>query len=166
MAKKGNKSKKAVIATRANEAYVALKNNRYQARASRLIDIEPGFALLLLWCEVEQMLKLIRYSDKIKDGWPDKLNFIRSSWGPLKRIKGIDAVAYEIVLGAQDNSLWKQRNVIAHSGQQMTKEKALQYWSCVEKVNSLLRDELPCREDLITKKMRSDAQTAHGNKNV
>ncbi|AXQ15856.1 hypothetical protein KE622_12650 [Shewanella algae] len=99
MAKKGSQSKRVVIATRANDAYRALRENRYQPRALHLRDLEPGFALLLLWCEIEQMLKLLRYFDKIKDDWPEKLNFIRSSWGPLRRIKGIDAEAYTVVLG-------------------------------------------------------------------
>jgi hypothetical protein len=145
-------------------AYREIENGRYKTRASRLHKIEAGFGLLLLWNVVEMMLKVIRYNDKIKDGWPDILNFINANWGPLKRIKSIDAKAYQNILGSQGTSLWKFRNQIAHTGKEVVPQKAEQYWSDVNFVIERLTECLPSKQDLLAKKRRSDAQKNRNKK--
>jgi hypothetical protein len=146
------------LSPNAYAAYRELDSGKYTARANRLRKTEVGFGLLLLWNVVEMMLKLIRYNDKLKDGWPDKLNFINANWEPLKRIKGLNATAYNNILGSQKSSLWKYRNQIAHTGKEVETEKADLYWSDANFLIARLVESLPNKQDVLTKKRRSDAQ--------
>lgn len=152
------KKKNVRLSTKAYTAFKEIEEEKFISRSEKLLDSESGFALLLLWCQIEMMLKVIRYGDKIKYGWPSELNFIRASWAPLNRIKGINKAAYENILGTSSNSLWKYRNVIAHSGKEVEKTEAMKYWKDVIFVIDRLSEHLPTREALSAKKRRSDRQ--------
>lgn len=146
------------LSNHAYAAYRSLEDGRHIQRANNLRKTEPSFGLLLLWNVIEMQLKLIRYHDRIKDGWPDKLNFMNASWGPLNRIKSIDKNKYSKILGGQSSSLWKIRNQIAHTGKEIDTSKVNQYWVDALFVIERLYEHLPTREDTLAKKKRSDAQ--------
>ena len=152
------KRKASKLSPQAYTAFTALADDRLVQRANKLKNFEPTFGLLLLWNLIELQLKVIRYNDKIKNGWPDKLNFITSSWSPLKRIKGIDKNKYINVLGSQNTSLWKIRNQVAHTGYEIKKADAEQYWENATFMIARLAEHLPSRESTLAKKRRSDAQ--------
>ncbi len=150
--------KKVRLNHHAYEAFNEIERGKLVVRAEKLRILEPGFGLLLLWCQIEMMLKLIRYYDKIKDGWPDKLCFINAKWSPLSRIKGINKGSYENILGSKSSSLWKYRNRIAHTGKTIEKAQADKYWKDAMFVLERISEHLPTRESVLTKKRRSDAQ--------
>ena len=150
--------KRTILPKRANDSYQSLREDKYLVRAKKIFPMEPGFALLLLWCKLEILLKLNRYNTHIKEPWPDKLYFIRANWGPLAHIKSLDKEAYNLILGTNSTSLWKLRNEIAHSGKKIDKDVANQYWKSVTWVSDRLKDSLPSRDDMLAKKRRSNAQ--------
>lgn len=142
---------------RAYASFKLLDEQRYLARASRLIDSEPSLAVMLLWCKIEVLLRLHKYYHKIQEDWPDKLVFIRSDWGPLKHIKGLDSNAYNSIFSGE-KSLWKQRNEIAHTGKFIPKEDVVHFVQHANFIIENLRSTLPTREAFLIKKKRSDAQ--------
>ncbi|MDW3057868.1 hypothetical protein [Vibrio sp. 1978] len=150
-------SKQSGLHQRAYSSLKLLDEQRYQARASRLFTQEPSLAVLLLWCNIEVLLRLHKYHHKIQDGWPDKLVFIRANWGPLKHIKGLDVDAYNAIFVGQ-KSLWKQRDVIAHTGKYISEDEVNHFVKHANFVINILSSNLPTREDFLSKKRRSDAQ--------
>jgi hypothetical protein len=146
------------LSNHAYAAYRSLEDGRHIQRANNLRKTEPSFGLLLLWNVIEMQLKLIRYHDRIKDGWPDKLNFIVANWTPLKRINSINKDIYKNVIGGKSSSLWRIRNQIAHTGKEIDTSKVNQYWVDALFVIERLYEHLPTREDTLAKKKRSDAQ--------
>ncbi len=150
-------TKRSRLHERAYVSFKLLEEQRYQARATRLFDEEPSLAVFLLWCNIEVLLRLHKYHHKIQEPWPDKLGFIRASWGPLKHIKGLDADAYNAIFNSQ-KSLWKQRNEIAHTGKYIPKDDVVHFEKYANFVIDSLSSNLPTRDDFLTKKKRSDAQ--------
>lgn len=142
----------------ANAALKYLKEGNHKDRANQLKTREPGFGLLLLWNVIELQLKLIRYHDKIKEGWPIKLVFIQRNWTPLKRLSEQDGTKYNNILGSQKNSLRKLRDEIAHTGKYIDKGTADTYWEDALFVIDCLQTTLPTRDSILEKKKRSDAQ--------
>lgn len=105
------------LSSKAYSAIRLLGDTSYKNRAKQLEAIgERGFALILYWNQIEAALKLMRYSFRIEDGWPDKLDFIRVNWTPLNQLKLNNAEEYESVLGLANSSLKNKRNEIVHEG--------------------------------------------------
>lgn len=105
------------LALKAYSATKLLEDSSYKQRVGKLESIgERGFALILRWNQIETALKLIRYACYIKDGWPDKLDFLGTTWKPLQNLKMGDRAKYDLVLSFSSSSLWKTRNGIAHEG--------------------------------------------------
>jgi len=133
--------------------------SNFKQRAKKLESIgESGFAIILYWNQIEAALKLIRYYDRIKDGWPNELVFIRATWKPLQELKGSDPAKYELVLSGSNQSLWKIRNGIVHEGCNITVVEYSKYveaalWMILE-----LNQKIPNLERLRDRKRRSDAQ--------
>lgn len=143
-----------------DQAYVSFKlleEQRYKTRASRIFDEEPSLAVFLLWCNIEVLLRLHKYHYKIQESWPDKLDFIRVNWGPLKHINGLDANAYNAIFNGP-KSLWKRRNEIAHTGKFLANEDVVHFVKYANFVIDNLSSNLPKREEFLVKKKRSDAQ--------
>lgn len=155
--------KRSRLHERAYASFKLLEKQRYQARATRLFDEEPSLAVFLLWCNIEVLLRLHKYHHKIQEPWPDKLGFIRASWGPLKHIKGLDADAYNAIFSGQ-KSLWKQRNEIAHTGKYIPMDDVAHFAKYANFVIDNLSSNLPTREEFLTKKKRSDAQKSRKKK--
>lgn len=154
----------ATIHERANAALARATDTSYKSHVEKLwSDKEFAFALLVLWCQIEARLKLIRYYDKIKDGWPDKLTFIRKDWTPLKRIFNENESYYTLVF-VGEKSLWKLRDQIAHTACKIDPQKAVPLFDAGEWVLGYLNGVLPQRKALLKKKRNSDAQINRNNK--
>lgn len=147
------------LAQKAHDALRVLGNKNFEQRAKQLESIgERGFALMLYWNQIETALKLMQYEHNIKNGWPDTLKFLRTTWMPLQNLKRNNVTSYELVLGGFASSLWKTRNGIAHEGRVVPVEQYSKYldaalWAIME-----LQKETPTLERLREKKRRSDAQ--------
>ncbi|MEZ8465422.1 hypothetical protein AB6D04_14270 [Vibrio splendidus] len=150
-------TKRSILHKRAYSSFKLLEEQRYQIRATRLIDDEPSLAVLLLWCNIEVLLRLHKYHHKIQDNWPEKLVFITANWEPLKHIKGLDADAYNAIFSGP-KSLWKQRNEIAHTGKYIPKDDVAHFVKHANFVIDNLFSNLPTREEFLIKKKRSDIQ--------
>lgn len=150
-------TKRSLLRKEAYTSFKLLEEQRYQARATRILDEEPSLAVFLLWCNIEVLLRLLKYHHKIQEPWPKKLDFIRPNWGPLKHIKGINSDAYDTIFKANE-SLWKRRNEIAHTGKFIEKQEISHFLEHANFVIDNLNSNLPKREDFLAKKKRSDAQ--------
>lgn len=74
-----------ILNKKAVSAIECIENTNFTQRTKQLESIgEWGFAILLYWNQIEMALKVIRYGDSIKDGWPDKLN---SRWRMIQHLK-------------------------------------------------------------------------------
>lgn len=147
------------LAQRAYAAHKLIEDSSFKQRAEKLESIEErGFALILYWNQVEAALKLIRYGYFIKDGWPDKLNFIRATWKPLKNLKAENLDKYELILSSADRSLWKIRNLIAHEGSNISMADCRKYRDAALWVITELKMKIPNLERLREQKRRSDAR--------
>lgn len=143
---------------RANEALNRVNDTSYKTHINKLwSEKEYAFALLVLWCQIETRLKLIRYFDKVKDGWPDKLTFIRKDWAPLKRLVNERENDYLSIFVGQ-RSMWKLRDLIAHAAISIDMQEATLLRKSGEWVLSKLDSIKPERAALLEKKRRSDAQ--------
>lgn len=143
---------------KAYEAFRLIERGKHQTRAYRIKDIEAGFALLLLWNLIELLLKLARYNEKIKDEWPNQLDFINARWSVLARIKHLNLNAYNITFGTNEKSLRKLRDRIAHTGELIDAEISEVYWDHAVFVIDRLMESIPNRDTMLAKKRRSDAQ--------
>lgn len=153
------------LSQKAHDAIKLSGRQDYKKRANsmELID-ERGFALILYWNQIEAALKVIRYNYAIKDGWPDKLNFLGTTWKPLQDMKKGNIHNYDLVLGKSSNSLWVTRNRIAHEGLNVSVDSYIKYVEAASWVISELMQIVPNAERLRDKKRRSDAQLTR-NKN-
>jgi hypothetical protein len=151
-------NKRTVIPQKASEALKRCDGSGYKHRVNKLWEAEEyAFALLVLWCQIETRLKLIRYHDKIKDDWPDKLNFIRRTWGPLKRLAEENQDHY-VQSFEGNNSMWKLRDQIAHTAIQIEKTQAEPLRSASEWTLAKLDSIKPTKDALLQKKRNSNAQ--------
>lgn len=147
------------LAQRAHAAHRILDEKNFKQRAKQLESIdERGFALMLYWNQIEIALKLMRYGYSIKDGWPETLEFLGTTWKPLQNLKRNNFTKYELVLGSSANSLWKTRNEIAHEGRVVPVDKYRKYLDAALWAITELQKETPNLERLREKKRRSDAQ--------
>jgi len=153
------------LAQRAYDANRLIEDSSFKQRAQKLGSIgERGFALILYWNQIETALKLMYYDYKIKDGWPDKLNFLGTTWKPLQNLKEDNLAKYNLVLSGSDLSLWKIRNKIAHEGCNVLVADYRKYVEAALWVISELKKMTPNLERLRDKKRRSDAQLARTKK--
>lgn len=144
------------LARKAHDAILLTEDSKYKQRAIKLESIgERGFALILHWNQIESALKLIRYGDSIKNGWPDKLD---RKWKSIQNLKKDNPPSYELVLGSSNKSLWKIRNGIAHEGRNMPADDYGKYVEGAMWAIAKLKQEIPNIERLRDKKRRSDAQ--------
>jgi hypothetical protein len=147
------------LALRAYGSIKLIEDSSYKQRAAQLASIEErGFALMLYWNQIEVALKLMRYGYSIKDGWPETLKFLGTTWKPLQKLKKINHTKYELVLGGSASSLWKTRNGIAHEGRSVSVDKYSEYLEAALWVIAELQKQIPTLEMLGAKKRRSDAQ--------
>ena len=104
------------MSAKCKRAYEILTNTRWLGRIEQCEGIsEFGFALLLHYVQLEAALKVIRYWDRIEDGWPDQVK-IHASWKPLRDLKALDKNKYDLVIGPGGASLREIRNRVAHEG--------------------------------------------------
>ena len=69
------------LSQKAYGAIRLIEGSDFKQRAKKLESIgELGFALILYWNQIEATLKIIRYDYSIKDGWPDELKFLGTTW--------------------------------------------------------------------------------------
>lgn len=147
------------LAQRTYDAIKLLQDTTYKRRSAQLALIgERGFALMIYWNQIEIALKLIYYYEHVKDGWPETLKFVCSTWTPIKTLKCIDIENCELVFGRSAESLWKTRNGIAHEGCNVSHEKYNRYREATAWSISELQKQLPSLERLRDRKRRSDAQ--------
>lgn len=109
---------------------------------------EYGFALLLHFVQLEASLKVLKYWHSTSDGWPDTLIFLRANWTPLRDLKALDPVKYDIIIGVSGRSLREMRNRIAHEGHNLSgtdylTQAAVSKWAIKE-----LSARLPSRPDM------------------
>lgn len=147
------------LTPRAYDAFKLINDTSFKSRAEKLVLIEErGFALILYWNQIEAALKLMRYDYKIKDGWPDKLTLLSTTWKPLMCLKRDNPTKYELILSSSSSSLWKVRNEIAHEGHNVSVAEYSKYVEAALWVISELKMRTPNVERLRDKKRRSDAQ--------
>lgn len=138
-----------------------INDTSFNQRAKKLESIgEYGFALVFYWNQIEAMLKLIRYGDSIKDGWPERLN---RRWSTLQNLKSDHPEKYDLVLGSSNASLWKARNGIAHEGLNVSVDSYRKYVEAALWMLAELRQSVPSLEQLLATKHRSDAQRKRTN---
>ncbi|MBI3285552.1 MAG: hypothetical protein HYZ65_12000 [Burkholderiales bacterium] len=120
---------------------------------------EFGFALLLRWNQIEAAIKIIRYFERIKDGWPDELNFLGTTWKVLQDARNEDIENFQLMLGPSTKSLWKIRNLITHTNYNFeTIGDCKDYFLASNWLFNRLEKSVPNLERLREKKRRSDAQ--------
>lgn len=131
----------------------------YKQRFSELVKIgEFGFALMLLWNQIESAIKLVRYYDRISDGWPDNLDFLRASWKPLKELRNKDPNSYRLIFGKEVTCLYGLRNLIAHESKNVSISEFNGLINAARWVILNLSHVTPNLERIRERKRRSDAQ--------
>lgn len=106
-------------------------------------NAEYGFALLLRFIQLEAALKILRYWQMTKDGWPNRLCFLKASWTPLRDLRAADDVKYAILIGAGGGSLRDMRNRIAHEGHCFDKSEYAALAAVADWALAALRHRLP-----------------------
>lgn len=140
------------------------------AQAGRQIDRiqrlwaahEHSFALLIVWTRIEALLKLLRYHDRIDEGWPNDLSFVTTKWIRLKRIEQEDVAMYAQVLRG-DGSLWKVRNQITHGGFRIAPEVGAPLGFSGEWMAARLESIAPSRESLSRQLQTHHSKTQRGS---
>lgn len=143
------------INTKCKRAYEILTDTRWLGRIQQCEGIsEFGFALLLHYVQLEAALKVIRYWDRLEDGWPDQIK-INANWKPLRDLKALDRSKYDLVIGRGGRSLREIRNRVAHEGILIGEKEYASFaltakWAMVQ-----LRSRLPSQTDLSRKLLRA-----------
>lgn len=124
---------------------------------------EYGFALLLHFVQLEASVKVLKYWHSTSDGWPDTLKFLRANWTPLRDLKALDPLKYDIIIGVGGRSLREMRNRIAHEGHNLSGtdysiQAAVSKWAIKE-----LSARLPSRQDMRKKVDRVRRGTKRAN---
>lgn len=133
-----------------------IEDTTFYLRAKKLESIgEFGFAIIFYWNQIEASLKLIRYGDSIKEGWPDRLD---RRWRTLQRLKSDHLEKYDLVLGSSSGSLWKTRNGIVHEGHNVADAIYRKYVEAALWLLEELQQTIPSLEQLKETKHRSDSQ--------
>ena len=109
---------------------------------------EYGFALLLSFAQIEASLKILRYWQRTKDGWPDRLDFLHASWAPLRDLKALDRIKYDSLIGVSGRSLRETRNRIAHEGHSIDHGEYLRLYSVAGWAMTAISVRLPERADV------------------
>ena len=153
-----NKAKRTQLAARSNQAFKILQDNRFHERCRNMEAIgEYALALLLLWVRIEILLKLLKYYDKMEEGWPKILKGIDKRWKPLKELSHESEAHYQLILNHKNNqSLRKLRNQIVHQGDELTEIQYRQYKEMATWVYKKLRDKLKDRKSYLVKKRKME----------
>jgi hypothetical protein len=155
-------NKRARLPLQVNTALVVAQAGRQINRIQRLwIGQEHSFALLVVWTRIEALLKLIRYHDRIDEGWPSDLSFVTTKWFRLKRIEQEDVAMYAQVLRG-DKSLWKIRNQITHGGFRIAPEVGAPLGFAGEWIAAMLESIAPSRESLARQLQTHHNKTRRG----
>lgn len=142
------------LSSKAYSALRVIECTEYKQRAIALEQIEEwSFALILYWSQIEAALKLARYGYDIEK-WPDRLDFLRSNWGPLKRLKSNSSSKYDQIFGAVGTSLKNRRNDLVHEGINLSDAEYSKYLELARWAILNLEKEVPKIEQLREKKRR------------
>lgn len=148
------------LTPKAYSARRIIEGTEYKQRANALEKIdERGFALILYWNQIEAALKLTRYGYDI-ERWPDKLDFLRSNWGPLKRLKNDSSANYDLIFGPAGTSLKNRRNDVVHEGIKLSEVEYSKYLALAQWAILSLEKEVPKVEQLREKKRRCVMKSA------
>ena len=123
---------------------------------------EYGFALLLRFVQIEASLKILRYWQKAKDGWPDRLDFLRANWAPLRDLKAADPSKYDSVIGVGGRSLREMRNRIAHEAHTVAETEYRALAGVADWALVALRNRLPARQEARKKVARVRTRSVKG----
>jgi len=123
--------------------------NEINIRIKKLENSEEyGFALLIHFIRIEAALKILRYGQYIKEGWPDTLKFLTANWAPLRDLKNIDPIKYKSIIGSGGSSLREKRNQIAHEGCNINEKEYGEFSQIAGWALEKLIDRLPPRHEL------------------
>lgn len=149
------KNKRIRLATKAYSAFKILKSNTLNKRSADLQSIgDYSLSLLMIWIEIEALLKLLRYYDKISDEYPKDLKFINKNWRILKHIYNADNKKYDLILGKNSNSLRSIRNDIVHNGLSINKIVHDKYFETAKWIRSMLFNQLQPQEVFLSRRRR------------
>ena len=155
------KAKKTVLSPKAYDAYRLMADSEYKSRAENLANIsEYGFAALCFWNQVEVHLKLVRYGDRVVDGWPDRLDFVGLKWKIIKEVEALAPEDYSRVLANHPQSLRKKRDLIAHQSCKITKEEYFGFRSSSLQILRCLADKVIPKEKVLDKKKKINSRGA------
>lgn len=148
-----------VLSKKAISCVNLINQQSYKLRSCAFMEIgEFGFSLILYWNQIESLIKVIRYYDRISEGWPDNLDFLRASWKPLKELRSEDLDNYQLVFGKEVSCLYGLRNSIAHESKNVSIDEHDKLIYAARWVISNLSKITPNLERIREKKRRSDAQ--------
>jgi len=143
------------LLTRAYQAFKVVKNNELNKRRLAQHSIgDYSLSLLLIWIEIETILKLLRYYEKMANGYPNNLSFINRNWLVLKNIYNANNNKYELVLGHKSTSLRKIRNEIVHNGLIMSKDEHNKYYEAAKWMRDMLLEQLQPQEVYLSRRRR------------
>lgn len=138
-----------------NRAYIVLFEQNVARRIRKCeCASEFGFALLLRFVQLEAALKIIRYWERAKDGWPDRLDFLHANWKPLRDLKATDKSKYDTLIGAGGQSLREARNRIAHEGHCLDQKQYDSFASVADWALEKLKARVPPKHEMPKKVAR------------
>lgn len=125
---------------------------------NRMVSLEKadeyGFAILILWNRIEITLKLLKYYDKMPD-FPDKLDFIDRRWSILNNVYNYKPSCYDLIINkAKSNSLWKNRDKIAHTSKELDNATYQNYKTEAQDFLTQLSQNLLSQNNYLAKRRR------------
>lgn len=144
-----------VLSPKCDRAFGVLSDERLSRRVRTCERAsEFGFALLLLFVQIEAMLKILRYWQMAKNGWPDRLDFLTANWAPLRDLKASNPADYAVLIGSSGRSLREIRNRVAHEGHCFQHNEYVALASAARWALTELRVRMPARHELRAKVAR------------
>ncbi len=143
------------LATKAYHAFKVIKGAKLSERKSALHSVgDYSFSLLLIWIEIESVLKLLRYYEKMTLEYPRDLRFINRNWLVLKNLYAADCTKYELILGSKSCALREVRNKIVHNGLVISEDDFNKYHEPALWVRKMLLDQVQPQEVYLSKRRR------------
>lgn len=140
------------ISVKCSRAYSVLQDDGLVSRVRACESVsEYGFALLLQFVRIEASLKVLRYWQNTKDGWPDRLDFLQANWAPLRDLKALNTKNYDFLIGVGGRSLLEMRNRIAHEGYWFNKDEYLSFAEVAVWALAMLKCRLPPKSEVAAK---------------
>lgn len=150
-----------------DRAFSLLSDTRWPRRIKACErGAEYGFALLLRFIQLEAALKVLRYWQRAKDRWPDRLCFFDARWTPLRDLKAENPARYAILIGAGGGSLREMRNRIAHEGHLFEKSEYAALAVVADWALAALRRRLPDKCEVREKVTRVQTRPVKSKKNL